>query len=1037
MPVISPQHRAIAQYYQELETYRQHQVTHELATKTAFQTLLNTFAPSAGWVMIPEQRLANGKQPDATFRDNFNLPRGYWEAKDTHDDLPTEIRKKIAAGYSTINTIFEDTQWAVLYQSGKPALEVDLRQPGNVADLLNQFFTYAEPEIATFEHAVQEFKERIPELAKGLLELIQREHRENKAFQDAFAGFYALCSTSLDPNISATAIQEMLVQHLLTERLFRTVFNNSDFTHRNVIAAEIEKVIGALTSRVFNRQELLRQLDRFYVAIEGAAKGLVYWSEKQAFLDTVYERFFQGFSVKQADTHGIKYTPQEIVDFMCSSVEEVLHREFGTSLSEPGVKIIDPCTGTGNFIVNLVRRISGATLEHKFAEDLFANEVMLLPYYIASLNIEHAYYERTGQYRTFEGMCFVDTLELAEGRTKSLWVEEKNTERVEREKAAPIMVVIGNPPYNLGQENENDNNKNRRYPVVDERTRETYVMDSTATNRNKLSDAYVKFFRWATDRLAGRDGIVCFVSNNSFVDQIAFDGMRKHLLRDFTRIYHLDLHGNVRKNPKLSGTTHNVFGIQVGVGITVAIRSSAYSTRELLYYRVPDDWRKEEKLAYLREMGGIGEIEWEQLEPDSHHTWLTQGLRTEFETFCPLGLQSVKGLSTAHDGCIFETYSPGVITARDSWVYDFHTDALAQKVMSHIEAYNSEVDRWKRAGEPDDVDNFVLYDDGHIKWSRDLKSDLRRKRYAQFSTAKVRRALYRPFTRLLYFLDSIMSQDIFMQARFFPTGESERENISLAVTGIGSEKPFMALAANSITDFHLVGAGASTQCFPLYTYAEDGSNRQENVTDWALGQFQAAHGASITKRDIFHYVYGVLHHPQYRERYAENLKRELPRIPLLPERRDFETCVRIGAELAKLHLTYDQAPEYPLSERETPGVMTQWRVEKMKLSSDRTAVIYNQWLTLAGIPNECFEYRLGNRSALEWVIDQYQVSVDQRSGIVSDPNRPNDPAYIVRLVKQVVTVSVETVRLVKELAATVSLDSVIGAALVEVPAEGD
>jgi predicted helicase len=337
---------------------------------------------------------------------------------------------------------------------------------------------------------------------------------------------------------------------------------------RNVIAAEIEKVVDALASRSFNRSDFLRILDRFYVAIEQAARSIESWSERQEFLNTVYERFFQGFSVKRADTHGIVYTPQEIVDFMVESVDVVLRQEFGKSIETPGVKILDPATGTGNFIVNIVRRLYGRALKEKYANDLFCNEIMLLPYYIASLNIEHAYYEQMQQYEPFEGICFADTLELAEGRQLPLFVEE-NTERVKREKEADIMVVIGNPPYNAWQKSENDNNKNRRYPFVDQHIKETYVKGSKATLNNTLYDSYVRFFRWASDRLQGRDGIVCFVTNNSFLDRPAFDGMRKSLLEDFSHIYHMDLHGNACKNPKLSGTTHNVFGIQIGVGITL------------------------------------------------------------------------------------------------------------------------------------------------------------------------------------------------------------------------------------------------------------------------------------------------------------------------------------------------------------------------------------------------------------------------------------------------------------------------------------
>src|SRR5438874_252309 len=393
MQLTTTHKKAIDHYYKELAAYQAKQVTHETAVRSAFQNLLAAFAQTANWTLIPEQTLANGKRPDGTLRDSFNLPRGYWEAKDTKDDLTVEVRKKISAGYPTINTIFEDTRRAILYQNNKLVLEANLTEPKELTAVLDLFIHFTPPDIATFEHAVQDFKESIPDLAQGLLQRIKEEHTANKAFATAFSAFLEQCRTSLDPNMSSETVDEMLVQHLLTERLFRTIFDNPDFINRNVIAAEIEKVIQALTSRAFNRSEFLKSLDRFYVAIEDAAKNLDDWSEKQHFLNTVYERFFQGFSMKQADTHGIVYTPQEIVDFMCASVDEVLQREFGSSLSLSGVQILDPCTGTGNFIVNLIRNhIPRRDLKHKYQNDLFCNEIMLLPYYIASLNIEHEYY---------------------------------------------------------------------------------------------------------------------------------------------------------------------------------------------------------------------------------------------------------------------------------------------------------------------------------------------------------------------------------------------------------------------------------------------------------------------------------------------------------------------------------------------------------------------------------------------------------------------------------------------------------------------
>src|SRR5262245_18999003 len=550
--------KLIEKYYADLADLARQNVLFEMGTRQAFYRLLADAGKEHRWTLIAEhEKKVGGKtiRPDGTFKDDLFLVRGYWEAKDTDDDLAKEIEKKRKAGYPLSNIIFEDTQTAILYQHGERVLTADMREAGKLAELITQFFRYVEPEIEEFEQAIEEFKERVPDLAEGLQKKIEQAHRTNPKFKLAFADFFDLCKTSLNPNLSQAAVDEMLIQHILTERLIREIFDNPEFVRRNVIAAEVEKVMLAMTSHSFDRNTYLRDLDRFYVAIEHAARTMTDWSDKQYFLNTVYERFFQGYSVKLADTMGIVYTPQEIVDFMCASVADVLEQEFAKKLWSDDVYIIDPCTGTGNFIVNLIRRIPKAKLEDVYKHRLFANEIMLLPYYIAALNIEHAHWEQSAKYESFEGLCFVDTLDLAEHAQSQLgFMTAKNSERVERQRRSPITVVIGNPPYNMHQQDENDNNKNRSYPVIDGRIRETYARDSTASNKNGLRDAYVKFFRWAVDRLEGRDGIVCFVSNNSFVDQIAFDGMRQHLSRDFHAIYHLDLEGNVRHDPTLAGT---------------------------------------------------------------------------------------------------------------------------------------------------------------------------------------------------------------------------------------------------------------------------------------------------------------------------------------------------------------------------------------------------------------------------------------------------------------------------------------------------
>lgn len=772
-------HKAIGRYYSELNDYRSKGMT-ELNLRPAFQNLLSDMARRVNLTLMHEMTIHGRIRPDGVLVSEYHIRRGCWKAKGPRGNLEAEIEQKKRDGYPLDNTIFENTLTAVLFQDGQ-RFDFDLRDRDEVTALLQKFLKHQTPENATFERAVLDFKDQIPTIAKRLLALINEEQQRNGKFISAFNAFHELCKNTLNPKISVDEIKEMLIQHLLTERLFRKVFDNPDFVSKNAIAVEIEKVIQALTSRSFNRSEFLRSLDPFYGAIEAEARSAGGWSERQAFLNTVYERFFQGFAVQKADTLGVVYTPQEIVDFMVASVDEVLKREFGKTLglATPGVKVLDPCVGTGNFIVNIIKHIasqSRTALKEKYARDLFCNEIALLPYYIASMNIEHEYYTQMGDYAEFEGICFVDSLELAESQQLPLFVE-KNTERIEREKEADIMVVVGNPPYNVGQKNENDNNKNRKYPIIDERIKETYVRDSKATLKTQLYDAYVRFFRWASDRLAGQDGIVCFISNNSFFDQISFDGMRKHLLKDFTQIYHIDLHGNVRKNPKLSGTTHNVFGIQVGVGITVAVRSSQSKNRGLYYHRVPEDWRKEEKLAFLQTKKSAGDIDWLELTPDTRQTWITDKLNSDFFTFPPMGAKEFKSAQHTNAPVLFRSYCGGVKTNRDTWVYDFSQRILEDRLKKLIETYNVEVNRWRqRSDKAISIDNFVTSDETLIKWSGDLKIQVEKGREATYEPNKIRHSLYRPFTKQYLYFDDLLNNSIYLQYLYFPTPVSELEN---------------------------------------------------------------------------------------------------------------------------------------------------------------------------------------------------------------------------------------------------------------------
>ena len=498
---LKPTHKPIKAYHAALKQFDLLDVTHETAVRSAFQSLLEYCARQFNLTLVPEHSITVHRNRrivvDGALIDDFQLPHGYWEAKDIHDNLPAEVLRKFEKGYPRDNILFQTPQRAILWQNGQETLDADLNDSTQLIGVLETFFSHRPQEYTEWEEAVSQFKNKVPALGNSLAALIQKERAANPHFTTAFEDFYAKCRQSINPNLSEAAVEEMLIQHLLTERIFRTVFSNPDFTDRNVIAREIETVIKALTEQAFSRDDFLRSLDRFYLAIERAAATINDFSQKQSFLNTVYEQFFQGFSVEVADTHGVVYTPQPIVDFMVRSVDQILKTEFGNehgeraatraapTISDRDVHIIDPFVGTGNFIVRTMREIRPTALEDKYTTELHCNEVMLLPYYIASMNIEHEFYETMGAYRPFEGICLVDTFELAEDRQLPLFALE-NTQRVESQKGTPMFVIIGNPPYNVGQVNENDNNKNRKYPTMDARVAATYAKDSKATNKNKL-----------------------------------------------------------------------------------------------------------------------------------------------------------------------------------------------------------------------------------------------------------------------------------------------------------------------------------------------------------------------------------------------------------------------------------------------------------------------------------------------------------------------------------------------------------------------
>jgi predicted helicase len=1033
---IKPTHKPIKEYFEELAAFEKHGQFNEMTIRNAFQDLLQTYTKKIGWQFIEEYTIQRkgrrNASVDGAILDQFSLPRGFWEAKDSKDDLAIEVRKKFEDGYPQSNILFWQPGRVILFQDARKVLDEDISTPQKLVEVLKAFFEYDQPFIKEWEHAVEEFKNTIPVLAQSVLTILEQQRNSNRPFQQAFDTFMGIVQQSINPSLSVDAVEEMLIQHLLTRRIFTTIFNAPGFLQKNAVAHELEGVIATLVQGYGSTvDDFLRPLDRFYKALEMAAGATDDFSQKQTFLNHVYEKFFQGFAIKVADTHGIVYTPQPIVDFMVESVEAALEKDFEKSLADTGVHILDPFVGTGNFILRIMREIhehNPSALRHKYLHELHCNEVMLMPYYIACLNIEHLFFELTGEYEAFPGICLVDTFELVEDRQMGMFTSD-NTERVQRQKEAPIYVVIGNPPYNAGQVNENDNNKNRKYIAMDKRVQDTYVKDSKATYRADLNDPYVKAFRMASDKIMQNgEGILCFVTNNGFFDGIAFDGMRKHLRNDFDHIALIDLGGNVRKNPKLSGTTHNVFGIQVGVSVSIMLLHSDKKESIVEYARMDEYWNKREKYAELNRVHNYLNVHFQTVNENAKHLWLTDGMANEWDDLIPLGSKEAK---SGKANALFDIYSLGILTNRDRWVYRFNKSNLVQSMSEISDFYNDFVAKWPYYQSKKDINDFVEYDDAKISWSRDLKLKVKRSRMSTHNDSFVRTSVYRPFCKQHLCFNPIFVDQALKFPRIFPLPETE--NVVICLSAIGQSKPFHTMAVNVIPDLHLTG---DSQCFPLYVYDEEGNNKKDNITDWGLEQFRNHYkDASIEKLDVYHYVYGILHDPAYREKYAANLKRELPRIPF---RTDFWAYAEAGKKLMDIHIKYEDQDKYPITEEwslpknyvhphgiavntiEQVPLQERYYVSKMKRDkNDPTKLIYNDFLTISGIPSDIDEYKLGNRSALNWIIDQYQVSKDKRSGITNNPNdwsyESGNPRYIVDLIQRIITVSMQTNAIVQSL----------------------
>ena len=858
-------------------------------------------------------------------------------------------------------------------------------------------------------------------------------------YRDRFDKFLHGLRKTLNPSISEDDAIEMLAQHLITKPVFDALFEGYEFTKQNPVSKTMQKMLDLLEEQ--NLEKETATLDKFYESVRERARGIDNAQGKQKIIVELYDKFFKTAFPRMAERLGIVYTPVEVVDFQIKSVDDILKSEFGVSLTDENVHILDPFTGTATYIVRLIQLgiIDDKDLPRKFRGELHANEIVLLAYYIAAINIEAAYHDRVkGDYEPFEGIVLTDTFQLSEG--KGTFEDpnfQVNSERATKQNKRDIRVIIGNPPYSSKQESENDDNKNLKYPQLDDRIRNTYAEHSQAANKNSLYDSYNRAVRWPSDRVKDK-GIVCFVSNGSFMDSSSMDGLRKCLTDEFAAIYCFNLRGNARTSGEQRRKEKgNIFGegTRTPVAITLLVKNSEHKGKcQLFYHDIGDYLSREEKLGIVTEFSSIKTIPWGKLTPNTSHDWINQR-DPVFDTFTPLISKEDSG---EVGETILDSHSLGVNTNRDAWVYSFSKKGVSSNVQRMVNAYNKQLaayDELRKKQREINIDEFVENDAKQIKWSSSLKLQLQRRQKIEFEKAAIVQSNYRPFCKQWLYFDGSLNHRVGQMPKFFPRGDAE--NLAICTTGIAASKSFSALIVKAVSDLHFHDSG---RCFPLYTYEStepkpvelslgdaEKDGRRLNVSDFALKAYRAAYkDAKIGKEDIFYYVYGILHSPEYKTRFAADLTKMLPRIPLAE---DFWAFSKAGRKLAEIHLNYEDAKPYPVKEHrdvlelkdEKLYVVEKMRFGKKDKETDKTTIQYNSHITLTGIPLAAYDYVVNGKPAIEWIMDRYQFSKDKDSQIVNDPNdwarEHDDPKYILNLLKSIITVSLETMKVVNGLPA--------------------
>ena len=883
-------------------------------------------------------------------------------------------------------------------------------------------------------------------IAQKFIERITRLIVKEGKYKAEFKNYLDGLRKNINPSVDSEQAIEMLAQHMITKPVFDALFADYEFVKNNTVSRSMQSMIDVLKEEAFDKDTEV--LDKFYTSVKINVGNIDNLEGKQTVIKNLYEKFFKGAFPKTVDKLGIVYTPVECVDFIIRSVNELLKSEFDTSLTEENVHILDPFTGTGTFITRLLQSglIRPEDLERKYRNEIHCNEIVLLAYYIADVNIESVFHDlvKRDKYLPYDGICLTDTFQLNEEGNRDIFSQlfQENSERVIKQKKAPVRVIIGNPPYSVGQKSANDNAQNLSYPILDTRIEDTYAKSSSANLAKALYDSYVKAFRWASDRInqCKEGGIVAFISNGAWIDGNALDGMRKCFAKEFSSVWVFNLRGNQRTQGELSRKEGGkIFGSgsRTPIAITILVKNPAKKgNAEIHYHDIGDYLTREQKLKIIRDFKSIKsrKMEWEIIEPNKKGGWINQR-GDEFDNLIPLAPEKKFNLMSQS---VFSTYSLGIATNKDVFLYNSSEEKLSIIVASMVDFYNLQRAKFHES-QNKDIKKVVDYNRNRITWTDMFLKDAENNVEYLFNRDANTVGMYRPFCKQNFCYEKRFIQRTYQQTKLFPTKSSK--NLVICLKGIG-DKDFSVIITDQIPDLQLVFNG---QCFPLYWYEEitetsgslfdviddeDKYIRRDGISDWILREVRSRFGntKSLTKEHIFYYVYGLLHSEQYRSKFAAELKKSLPRIPIVERAEDFMAFYKAGKELADLHLNYEEVPACPevMVDGDNPSGDSYafYSVQKMRFPAkgQKDTIIYNGHIRITNIPTKAYEYVVNGKSAIEWIMERYQVTVDDGkngSMIKNDPNdwsrEHNKPRYILDLLLSVINVSIKTVDIVNRL----------------------